>query len=155
MSDVHVRHDFYPRSPCGERRAARFTPTASRNFYPRSPCGERLSTSIIGFSGRVFLSTLSLRRATTGSIGWAAMARHFYPRSPCGERHPKINVCYGDFNFYPRSPCGERQSRHTRTTHNDTNFYPRSPCGERLGAPVDKMPSSSISIHALLAESDC
>ena len=33
--------DFYPRSPCGERRAARITPTASRNFYPRSPCGER------------------------------------------------------------------------------------------------------------------
>ena len=83
-----------------------------------------------------------------------AKSADFYPRSPCGERHPKINVCYGDFNFYPRSPCGERQSRHTRTTHNDTNFYPRSPCGERLGAPVDKMPSSSISIHALLAESD-
>ena len=35
------------------------------------------------------------------------------------------------------------------------DFYPRSPCGERLGAPVDRMPSSSISIHALLAESDC
>ena len=33
--------NFYPRSPCGERRTA---PTGSRrplHFYPRSPCGER------------------------------------------------------------------------------------------------------------------
>ena len=41
------------------------------------------------------------------------------------------------------------------TSRCQSHFYPRSPCGERLGAPVDKMPSSSISIHALLAESDC
>ena len=39
-TDMTQRH-FYPRSPCGERRPASITPTASRNFYPRSPCGER------------------------------------------------------------------------------------------------------------------
>ena len=57
--------NFYPRSPCGERRAPRFTPTASRNFYPRSPCGERLSGSAdyVEYNYK-FLSTLSLRRAT-------------------------------------------------------------------------------------------
>ena len=38
--------------------------TKKLNFYPRSPCGERLLILIIGFSERVFLSTLSLRRAT-------------------------------------------------------------------------------------------
>ena len=34
--------DFYPRSPCGERRNKKsdhLLPTS--NFYPRSPCGER------------------------------------------------------------------------------------------------------------------
>ena len=38
------------------------------NFYPRSPCGERRIslTLIIGFSE--FLSTLSLRRATAQSF---------------------------------------------------------------------------------------
>ena len=59
----YVRN-FYPRSPCGERRAPRYTPAAGRNFYPRSPCGERLpmlSTVVILI---LFLSTLSLRRAT-------------------------------------------------------------------------------------------
>ena len=38
---------------------------ASRpNFYPRSPCGERLSVVFLLLAVGVFLSTLSLRRAT-------------------------------------------------------------------------------------------
>ena len=37
------RDDFYPRSPCGERRGliGDSHPTPA-HFYPRSPCGERL-----------------------------------------------------------------------------------------------------------------
>ena len=35
-----------------------------------------------------FLSTLSLRRATTTHALTASTAPHFYPRSPCGERPP-------------------------------------------------------------------
>ena len=39
---VHIiQHDFYPRSPCGERPAPWACVAASSNFYPRSPCGER------------------------------------------------------------------------------------------------------------------
>ena len=36
-------NNFYPRSPCGERRESR-QPCArpTKDFYPRSPCGERL-----------------------------------------------------------------------------------------------------------------
>ena len=34
------------------------------------------------------------------------------------------------------------------------NFYPRSPCGERQPRPKRVHSSASISIHALLAESD-
>ena len=79
--------DFYPRSPCGERpppynlmiqhtkisihallaesdSPASVTPAASRNFYPRSPCGERQRMLLTRFSPAIFLSTLSLRRAT-------------------------------------------------------------------------------------------
>ena len=36
--------------------------------------------------GFVFLSTLSLRRATWGLTGGLSYDRNFYPRSPCGER---------------------------------------------------------------------
>ena len=35
-------HDFYPRSPCGERREYWVGGYGTaNNFYPRSPCGER------------------------------------------------------------------------------------------------------------------
>ena len=45
------------------------------------------ATSTLFFSTVIFLSTLSLRRATVRTGGRAA-ARNFYPRSPCGERPP-------------------------------------------------------------------
>ena len=86
---------FYPRSPCGERRCYSLRHSAqSGHFYPRSPCGERLHydnynlhcveisihallaesdrpwVCLAGFAC-LFLSTLSLRRATrcTKEIG--------------------------------------------------------------------------------------
>ena len=83
---------FYPRSPCGERRylgtrKSRYV----RDFYPRSPCGERLMDTLILANAVLFLSTLSLRRATYWP-GVFVVGRYFYPRSPCGERRvPEAN----------------------------------------------------------------
>ena len=56
---------FYPRSPCGERRtclSACFV--GAPVFYPRSPCGERQPATSRNNQNGIFLSTLSLRRAT-------------------------------------------------------------------------------------------
>ena len=79
---------------------------------------------------------------------------HFYPRSPCGERPrpqpPKARVLY----FYPRSPCGERRVKRFHAA-DISYFYPRSPCGERQAANGLAHAPPEISIHALLAESDC
>ena len=103
---------------------------------------------------KLFLSTLSLRRATHYLLQAASRPCYFYPRSPCGERlrrctgfqsltdisihallaesdHPKMSDHPHNTNFYPRSPCGERRNRPV-TMHTWQNFYPRSPCGERL-----------------------
>ena len=55
-------------------------------FYPRSPCGERPLQFAVSVDRFVFLSTLSLRRATNSSVTTADKEAHFYPRSPCGER---------------------------------------------------------------------
>ena len=59
------------------------------DFYPRSPCGERqVWVCLVGFAF-LFLSTLSLRRATSTSDKLFMPSHYFYPRSPCGERpHP-------------------------------------------------------------------
>ena len=61
--------DFYPRSPCGERLFNDILRNLLNNFYPRSPCGERPTKSDQGASNHRFLSTLSLRRATTWTRG--------------------------------------------------------------------------------------
>ena len=79
----------------------------------------------------IFLSTLSLRRATWSDRPCAFSHVHFYPRSPCGER-PIFRA------FVPVI----------------RNFYPRSPCGERLLTQWCIERRKIISIHALLAESD-
>ena len=61
---ICLPRDFYPRSPCGERHLDAREPHYVCHFYPRSPCGERRG-DLLNFFGRIiFLSTLSLRRAT-------------------------------------------------------------------------------------------
>ena len=128
-----MRCYFYPRSPCGERRQVAQTcrvkisisihallaesdEGANRlaNAPPQLSIHALLAESdplgtVSHNAGILFLSTLSLRRATGC-------------QRPC-ERPTT--------NFYPRSPCGERPPKYRRI-----------------------LPRRSISIHALLAESD-
>ena len=145
---------FYPRSPCGEQRKTQRNPTKPRDFYPRSPCGERhmdnlfrisyrnisihalLAESDLGFccclfGGLVFLSTLSLRRATRPWWKCRAFRLYFYPRSPCGERH--INTDSFSRVMLFLSTLSLRRA----------TSYTSAGCGR-----------IAISIHALLAESD-
>ena len=152
--DAAVAYDFYPRSPCGERQGACVGAALRLNFYPRSPCGERLASAWAMSETLVFLSTLSLRRATARARRSWLWYPHFYPRSPCGERRclprrPRQRCS----NFYPRSPCGERLPE-ARELSSIKYFYPRSPCGERPPLADGAQPDAAISIHALLAESD-
>ena len=123
------------------------------NFYPRSPCGERPIFAVRPYDAPIFLSTLSLRRATLAMAGYtkaeiisihALLAEsdlvlitqksatiYFYPRSPCGERprHPAIGVNLNDISI------------HALLAESDVKSFMRN--GFFL-----------ISIHALLAESD-
>ena len=128
------RLNFYPRSPCGERRWPRGMIPLCLYFYPRSPCGERLF----------------------GNEAMGAGNNNFYPRSPCGERrsgHPETRPSYAisihallaesdHFSFYSQQghfPFLSTLSLRRATVSNQRvssdfwDFYPRSPCGERLG----------------------
>ena len=42
--------------------------------------------TLILANAMLFLSTLSLRRATELNSSWISSIKNFYPRSPCGER---------------------------------------------------------------------
>ena len=104
------RHNnFYPRSPCGERPLLSFARiSTSQNFYPRSPCGERPFVCGSMQPYRIFLSTLSLRRATLiqGKTGrFLVISIHaLLAESDRRQRDAVAQAAY----FYPRSPCGER-----------------------------------------------
>ena len=78
-----------------------------------------------------FLSTLSLRRATTGlGVGLYLVTISIHALlAESDMRQRRIEL--GKLNFYPRSPCGERHREHHK-----------------------HLISQIISIHALLAESD-
>ena len=109
----------------------RFKPCA-RYFYPRSPCGERLKLppppplllpisihallaesdvrqGMATLSQPIFLSTLSLRRATCGAV-WGRCAPQISIHALLAESDC-FCLCHlpAPGNFYPRSPCGERQ----------------------------------------------
>ena len=124
--------DFYPRSPCGERRPVGHTQPRCAHFYPRSPCGERLRR------------VLELRQALGISIH--ALLAESDPLTIYGfpqATHISIQALLTESDGAYR---GARQSRR--------HFYPRSPCGERLAITYLTLLPFDISIHALLAESD-
>ena len=150
-----LARDFYPRSPCGERLRLRcYDHRQDVDFYPRSPCGERPPIMIREPATSRFLSTLSLRRATSLTVFGIRSGNNFYPRSPCGERH-------GNCPSGCRRPCisihallAESDPAGVLYCHLIPNFYPRSPCGERRVTVLGIQHRVGISIHALLAESD-
>ena len=114
---------FYPRSPCGERpRAANcqqrnhqisihaLLAESDRKYHTADRARAYISIhALLAESdpgkvkvvepGLVFLSTLSLRRATLEIGKNLTDRKHFYPRSPCGERRrmPLIRFCPGTF----------------------------------------------------------
>ena len=104
-------------------------------------------------SRRLFLSTLSLRRATRIRQRDKLQHGNFYPRSPCGERlvakrttdtrppflstlslrRATIGLVFMWWGVRFLSTLSLRRATHRfrRRPVPRNNFYPRSPCGER------------------------
>ena len=157
---IDQKRNFYPRSPCGERPFSvafvfgfgaisihallaesdpltSWAKTVTTNFYPRSPCGERQVAKRTTDIRPLFLSTLSLRRATLWVLRKVPILGIFLStlslrRATPVNFHPETGKGY----FYPRSPCGERRVPFRPASHLSKYFYPRSPCGERLNRDI-------------------
>ena len=104
----------------------------------------------------LFLSTLSLRRATHLSAKARRSTTNFYPRSPCGERPiwrrrlPKVcaflstlslrratfvrHIFADGKKFLSTLSLRRATLSQTMPASSIINFYPRSPCGERPAA---------------------
>ncbi len=169
---------FYPRSPCGERRDCNNLLAMVCLFYPRSPCGERRFVAPLNAKFDAFLSTLSLRRATSAGVNSMLTLILFYPRSPCGERPDEaarqrleaiflstLSLRRATRAVNMRSPAKPVFFIHALLAESDNGlvflglpqgnfFYPRSPCGERQPQKRRIRQCMPFFIHALLAESD-
>ena len=146
--------DFYPRSPCGERLRQPGKIQGSGHFYPRSPCGERPVHFMRSWTTTTFLSTLSLRRAT----------------SPNGGQYSVYSISIhallaeSDQDLIAKELALAAISIHALLAESDTAANEAATTANisihALLAESDK-PSTlavteiMISIHALLAESDC
>ena len=103
----------------------------------------------------IFLSTLSLRRATPKARKKSREPRNFYPRSPCGERlDGSGSVATSKESFLSTLSLRRATPTAVKITLKPSDFYPRSPCGERRPICGSTIWIEDISIHALLAESD-
>ena len=145
---------FYPRSPCGERQCGRSNMDLRENFYPRSPCGERRGFGAGSWRLVIFLSTLSLRRATVnGGVLSSCFAISIHALLAESDLTFEIRITTID-NFYPRSPCGERRTL-TCSAGCVCLFLSTLSLRRATAYRVQLGNMVSISIHALLAESDC
>ena len=153
-----LRHvGFNPRSPCGERPAARRPARSRLCFNPRSPCGERLTSDTSLPHSSEFQPTLPLRGATHLSHGvgvdsvvsthaplagsdyrknWdIVMAAQFQPTLPLrGATIVRVWSRVGH-EVSTHAPLAGSDSWMRRPQPPGTCFNPRSPCGERPACP--------------------
>ena len=146
-------------------------------FYPRSPCGERLQWEGMRSLSEVISIHALLAESDSLNFTILPVLFYFYPRSPCGERLLTGGSSCDDGNFYPRSPCGERRSNQPVTMRTwkflstlslrratgilaislrivFAEFLSTLSLRRATAFSFALLYSTTISIHALLAESD-
>ena len=125
----------------------------------------------------IFLSTLSLRRATVQTLDYPNGAWNFYPRSPCGERQCRkayaiipvgisihallaesdlilFFVGYNVRGISIHALLAESDGPHSQKHINSRAFLSTLSLRRATLAPKQNPTQQRISIHALLAESD-
>ena len=168
--------DFYPRSPCGERQSKK-SKKEKRKLFLSTLSLRRATDKRCQFNGddgflstlslrrathwqvgqkRIlqFLSTLSLRRATSAPSITPTASRNFYPRSPCGERLKQICQAKIIKKFLSTLSL-RRATKNWRKQSNHHKFLSTLSLRRATARRASRQQPAGISIHALLAESDC
>ena len=149
-----LHNNFYPRSPCGERRASnqagqqeqrisihallaesdkisesRYRQTS--DFYPRSPCGERqqaqsLKVATLSISIHALLAESDCTARTQKAPSRGFLSTLSLRRATPDERHASSQQ-----EFLSTLSLRRATTRPAAYLRGRRNFYPRSPCGER------------------------
>ena len=102
----------------------------------------------------LFLSTLSLRRATCARLRACLGCFYFYPRSPCGERHLTKYHFTGIFTFLSTLSLRRATTASGFLIGSRSQFLSTLSLRRATEMISIERCSLEISIHALLAESD-
>ena len=124
------------------------------DFYPRSPCGERRVLWMAPSRLLRFLSTLSLRRATSNKSSEHPNNGNFYPRSPCGERPYDTYAKVLRVNISIHALLAESDRPDEKRTSILHYISIHALLAESDAPSPPRREYYKISIHALLAESD-
>ena len=129
--------NFYPRSPCGERHRYDFA-TWMRTAISIHALLAESDLTLKSMTGQtlIFLSTLSLRRATEIPSECCSGTSNFYPRSPCGERPDDLGDRLANYCISIHALLAESDQLYNFHITLFRHFYPRSPCGERPANPL-------------------
>ena len=125
------RH-FYPRSPCGERRARRASRQQPAGISIHALLAE--SDSIIDIINNII--------------------NDFYPRSPCGERHSADCSCHNARPISIHALLAESDAKPNKLAKQNFKFLSTLSLRRATHKRDPRLYLSVISIHALLAESD-
>ena len=171
-----LRRNFYPRSPCGERPPKQPKRHQSRVISIHALLAESdVSTGNQILLVIVFLSTLSLRRATK-ICKYVARRNVISIHALLAESDIYCHLSGASYSISIHALLAESDGPWSTLPIGMANFYPRSPCGERLVVDGHRVhitrflstlslrratiilrysvSLSVFSIHALLAESD-
>ena len=124
------------------------------DFYPRSPCGERRPPRVAALlrfiiSIHALLAESDDRRASRQQP--AGISIHALLAESDTEQK-NLRCRYQPISIHALLAESDRNTKNNYTDYCD--FYPRSPCGERQPSSTRRLTNMIISIHALLAESD-
>ena len=147
--------NFYPRSPCGERRKTEVPGAREKYFYPRSPCGERPNLR----QNQHQRKKISIHALLAESDNFRGIRKrttsNFYPRSPCGERQHAYQLVLWVLRISIHALLAESDLSSSIFALLMVLFLSTlSLRRATFTSVVSSTGTTGISIHALLAESD-
>ena len=125
------------------------------DFYPRSPCGERPKRYLPCCTSRIFLSTLSLRRATSDCRTWtyerliSIHALLAESDTPAGKVRPWAS------HISIHALLAESDATKPSDYLDPSEFLSTLSLRRATTQSIANLDDIMLSIHALLAESDC
>ena len=134
------RSSFYPRSPCGERRCTSADHWRATNVSIHALLAESdVTLRAYSMPQSVFLSTLSLRRATGTGIILSRMDGVSIHALLAESDGPRPGKCSARPTFLSTLSLRRATRPADPSPLCTRRFYPRSPCGERRDKVLHKV----------------